>query len=208
MSVIPKLASALGQREQTANVLLAKNIVLKKDKKAVEELVKYLGDSQRAIRYDCIKVLYEIGQAEPVLIQEYYATFITLLDNKDNRMQWGAMTALDFITLLRPEPVFKSITKIIEIADNGSVITRDHCVNILISLSKTKKYIPVVFPLLLEQMAGCPVNQLPMYAEKSMSVIDKAHIPAYISLLAERMKETDQESKRKRIEKVLSKLKR
>ena len=204
MTVIDKLASSSAQRSQAANIFLAKNIVEQKDKKAVEVLVRNLESESKKIRYDCIKVLYEIGERDPELISNHCKKFVALPESTDNRMQWGAMTALDSITPLQKEAVFKSLHILAGVADKGSVITRDHYVNILACLAGTKKYRAVVFPLLMEQVNRCAVNQLAMYAEIILPAIDPEHAAAFASLLSKRLGNIEQESKRKRIRKILS----
>jgi hypothetical protein len=207
MSILTKLASASGKKDKKDNVQLAAVIVQKKDTKAINELADNLYNKQKGITHDCIKVLYEIGEQDPELIQEHITEFIQLLDSKDNRMQWGAMTALHYITSLKHTQVFKVIEKIVRIADAGSVITRDHCVGILVKLAVFPKYEAVVMPLLVEQLSESPVNQLPMYAEQVLPVVKGNYTKVVFNLLSKRLDEVEQESKRKRITKVLSKFK-
>ena len=140
MSIIPKLASSLNRRDEVPNQELAKQIAAKKDKKAVQELIDNLHNKSKDIQNDCIKVLYEIGDINPSLISDYAKEFIALLDNKNNRLQWGAMTAINTITLENPKVVYASLLKIIAAADKGSVITKDYAVNILIKLCSLKQY--------------------------------------------------------------------
>ena len=96
MNVIDKLASSLNRRDEVPNQELAKQIAVKKDKKAVAELIEYLNNKSKDIQNDCIKVLYEVGKINPALIADYAKNFIALLDHKNNRLQWGAMTAIMF----------------------------------------------------------------------------------------------------------------
>jgi hypothetical protein len=202
-TVIDQLACSLGRRDEVPNQELAQKIVKAKDKSAVKELVQHLQHKDKAIRNDCIKVLYETAGAEPKLVAPYISSFIELLDHKDNRMQWGAMTALSAVTKENPSPVYDAIDTIIDVADKGSVITNDHCVNILVHLCGEKKYTPAVFPFLMERLKKSPENQLPMYAEKTLPVINAGNKTAFIQLLQSRMKKIEKESKKKRLEKVL-----
>lgn len=68
MSVIDKLATSLGRRDENPNIELAKQIAAANNKKAVAELVEYLNDKSKDIRHDCIKTIYEIGYLKPQLI--------------------------------------------------------------------------------------------------------------------------------------------
>jgi len=201
--IIARLATSLGRRDEVPNQELASKIVKANDDKAVAELVENLENKNKGIRSACIKVLYEVGYARPKLIAGYTNAFLKLLDSKDNRLQWGAMIALGCIVTEKPAEIFEALPKIVAAADKGSVITRDHCVNILISLSATTSYAHMAFPLLLEQMLRCPTNQLAMYAEKALPVVNAANRDHFVKVLAVRLDEIEKESQRKRIEKVI-----
>lgn len=205
MSIIPKLATSLNRRDEAPNQELAEEIARREDKAAVGELVENLKNKNKGIRYDCIKTLYEVGYRKSYLIADHLPDLLALLDNKDNRMQWGGMTALGCIVSEKPAEIFASLGRIIETAEKGSVITRDHCVNILISLSAVDKYADRTFPLLIEQLMKCPTNQLPMYAENALPVITAANKGRFIEALAGRLGEIEKDSRRNRVEKVIKK---
>ena len=205
MSIIPKLASSLNRRDEVPNQELAKQIAAKKDKKAVQELIDNLHNKSKDIQNDCIKVLYEIGDINPSLISDYAKEFIALLDNKNNRLQWGAMTAINTITLENPKVVYASLLKIIAAADKGSVITKDYAVNILIKLCSLKQYDDNAFPLLIDQLLSSPTNQLPMYAEKAMHIITDKNKSLFTKTLISRLDDIEKDTKRKRVEKVIKK---
>lgn len=152
MSVILKLASSLGRRDEIPNQQLAQRIAKANDKKSVQELVENLSSMDRNIQSDCIKVLYEIAELKPSLIAGYVMEFVTLLGNKNNRLVWGAMTALNAMTLENPKAMYAALPKIIAVANSGSVITRDHAVGILIKLASIRQYADKAFALLIEQL--------------------------------------------------------
>lgn len=206
MHIIDQLASASGQKEQALNIELAQKIAATGNKAAVKELIEGLEHKTKAIRHDCIKVLYEIAYIKPGLLAVYGSVFVDLLDHKDNRMQWGAMTVLSSIAAEIPAVLFNALGKIVDVANSGSVITRDHCVRILVVLAGADKYASVALPLLQEQILGAPVNQVPSYAEQALPVIDAAHKAPFIKTLTIRLGDIEQDSKRKRVEKVLKKL--
>src|SRR5437879_1477469 len=194
MSVIRKLATSLNRRDEAPNHELAAVIARKEDKMSVSELVSNLNNKNKGIRHDCIKVLYEVGKLKPRLIADSYRLFVALLSNQDNRLQWGAMTALEYIASEKPREIFMSLNKIIDAAKKGSVITRDHCVKILIRLSLIERYTDRVFPFLLEQLEACPVNQLPMYAEKTTPAVTEQNADDFVRILTSRLGEIEQES--------------
>lgn len=204
MSVIPKLASSLNRRDEMPNQELAKQIASKKDKKAVEELVIHLSNKSKDIQNDCIKVLYEIGEINSSLIAGYVKEFIELLTNKNNRLQWGAMTALDNITPENPKAIYTALPQVIKAMELGSVITKDYGVNILIRLCSVTQYAGKAFSLLNEQLLDSPLNQLPMYAEKAIPIINEKNKALFIKTLSSRLDDIEKDTKRKRVERVIN----
>ena len=206
MTVINKLATSLNRRDELPNQELAKQIANDNDKNAVKELFENLNNKNKAIKSDCIKVIYEIAALKPKLIANYANELVGLLNNKNNRLQWGAMTALDAITDENPKTIYSALPKIIAVADQGSVITNDHCVGILIKLCAKKEYAEAAFSLLNERLKRSPTNQLPMYAEKSLPIITDKNKTKFIHTLTSRLGEIEKDTKRLRVEKVIKKV--
>ena len=204
MSIINKLSSSLNRRDELPNIKLAKEIADRNDKNAVKELIETL--QNKSLQNDCIKVIYEIGERKPALIAGYAKEMIALLEHKNNRLQWGAMTALHTITLENQKVIYAGLGKIIAAADRGSVITRDNAVNILIQLCSIRKYADTAFSLLSEQLLSCPPNQLAMYAEKSLPVITDNNKIQFLKAVTSRLADIEKETIRKRVEKVIRKL--
>lgn len=206
MSVIDKLATSLNRRDEVPNTELAKVIADKKDTKAIKELVDNLANKDKNIQHDCIKVLYEAGNINPSLIAGYADKFVALIESKNNRLQWGAMHALNCLADEIPEVVYAALPKLAAAADKGSVITKDNYVAILIKLCGVTQYAENTFALLNEQLLSTPTNQLPMYAENALPVVNKHNKAVFIQTLSSRLNDIEKESKRKRVEKVLKKL--
>ena len=225
MTILNKLATSLGRRDEIPNQLLAAEIVRSKDRHAVQELIANLSHKDKGIPSDCIKVLYEIGASAPELLAPHYRVFGELLESRNNRLVWGAMTALDTIVSLEPKGIYSLLGRVLKTADAGSVITRDHAVGILIKLAREKQYAAKCFPLLLEQLLTCPNNQLPMYAEQSLvllgagakarepdarSTTNKGLAPKLIAdlekVLSKRLSNLEKESQQARVAKVLKRL--
>jgi hypothetical protein len=215
MAIFNKLATSLGRRDEVPNQLLAAEIVRTKDKRAVQELVQNLSHKDKGIQSDCIKVLYEIGEGAPHLIAGHYKVFGDLLESRNNRLVWGAMTALDAISAVEPEGTYGLLGKVLKATDEGSVITRDHAVGILTKLASKKQYTAKCFPLLLEQLRACPNNQLPMYAEKSLALFESGPGTGVLSskmsadlekVLTKRLSGLEKESQKVRVAKVLKRL--
>lgn len=208
MNVLEKLAVSLGRRDEVPNQELAAEIVRNGDRAAVAELVENTRSTSARVRHGCIKVLYEIGYSKPELIAENLDTFVDLIEGRDNRMQWGAMAAMACIAKERPKEIFDSLGRIVEAANRGSVITRDNCVAILTALSGDPAYRRHAFPLLMEQLIAAPPNQLPMYAERALPVIDAAAAKRFVQVLESRLDGLERESGRKRIERVIRKVRK
>ena len=206
MTILDKLATALNRRDEVPNQQLAREIVRTNDRRAVKELVENLAHKNKNIQSDCIKVLYEIGELQPVLISSYYREFGRLLDSKNNRLVWGAMTALDSIASHEPKGVRGLLAKILAAADGGSVITRDHAVSILVKLATFKQYASECLPLLVEQLLTCPNNQFPMYAEMSSVLVSDKYKAALLQVMTRRLAGLEKESQKKRVAKVLRRL--
>lgn len=206
-AIVNQLAHSLGRRDEGPNIELAERISKKQDRVAVRELVSLLSDRSTAIRFDAIKVLYETGNRSPGLITEYLGEFLNALDHKDNRMRWGAMIALYVMSKARPELLFRHLTSIVDAMDNGTVITRDHGIYILANLAGLKKYHHDCMELLLEQVEKAPVNQFPMYAEKTAEVITSPFVKRLEKILFSRHDALEMPGKQKRIEKILKSLK-
>jgi len=73
MNPLSLLSSSLGRRDEIPNQELARSIIDKKNTEAVAELMANL---------------------QPKMIAGYAKELIVLLENKNNRLQWGAITAL------------------------------------------------------------------------------------------------------------------
>lgn len=207
MSIINSLASSLGRKDELPNQALAKEIVVANNQNAIKELVENLLHKNKNIQSDCIKVLYEVGDSKPQLIAPYLDVFVNLLSHKNNRLQWGAMMALNYISSVKPAAIYNHLSQILMATDKGSVITRDQAVNLLIQLTAIPKYSENTFLLLVEQLLKCPTNQLPMYAERAIPIINKKNKVLFAETLVSRLDEIEKESKRKRVEKVIKKFK-
>ena len=206
MSVINQLASSLGRRDEVPNQELAAQIIREKNKESVRELIENLSNKSKDIQHDCIKVVYEIAARNPEMISAYHDQLFALLKSKNNRMQWGAMTALSAITTQIPELIFTQLPDLLDIAKKGTVITKDNLMAILIRLATVPSYHDDAIALILEQLRTSFPNQLPMYAENMLPVITEEHKDSLILILTSRLVNLDKESKRKRIEKVIKKL--
>lgn len=116
MSVRGKLASALGRNDERPNVELAEALAVKPNAASVAELVELLRTGTVAEQNDAIKVLYELGERKPELIAGHVDAFLALLQSKNNRNVWGAMSAIDTIADARPKKVGLALRAILAAA--------------------------------------------------------------------------------------------
>lgn len=206
MPIIELLASSQGSRSSAPNIALAKEIATSRNRDAVSELVALLKHKDKNIRGDSLKTLYETGYRKPELIAPYYADFLDLLTNRNNRLVWGGMIALTTIAHLRHKELFESLDLIMDTINKGSVITIDCGVEILAKLNHYDAYYNTTDPLLMEQLTRCPIKQLPTYASKSLEQIGKHSREGYKNIITSRLNECEKESQRKRLEKILKSL--
>lgn len=200
---IEKLACKSGRNDENPNIELAEELCAKKDVKGIKEIADGLHNEDEAVANDCIKVLYEIGQRKPELIAEYVPVFIRLLKNKNNRMVWGAMTALAYTAHLKADIVYSEIGVIKEAYEKGSVITIDNSISVFSSLCKAdKKYEKELFPLLINHLKTCRPKEVCQHAERMLVCITPVNRSKFLDALKER--ESDMtEVQIKRLRKII-----
>jgi hypothetical protein len=202
VSVLDRLAGALGRNDERPNVELAETLAARADGAAINELVAALSDAPAAVQNDAIKVLYEIGARAPGLIAPHAAAFFALLKSRNNRNVWGALQAIDAIAGVADKAVAAELDAILAAADKGSVIAKDKAMSILARLAHAGHAARAV-PILLSRLRDAAPNQFPMYAEFAAPVVDPAHTAAFRAILETRLAKIPQPAKRKRVEKVL-----
>ena len=204
MSVLDRLASALGRNDEQPNVALAHELAASADTVAIVELVGALTTASSALKNDAIKTLYEIGELRPELIAPHADAFFALLDSSSNRLVWGAMTALDAIAVVDPRHIAAHVPQILEAADRSSVIAKDHCIALLVKLAKAGNA-EKICPILLDRLADSAPNQFPTYAEAIAPVVPQPQRANFITILKQRLDTIIQDTKRRRVEQVLEK---
>ena len=200
--MIELLACRLGRNDEIPNIELAEKLCGSEDKNGICEIVGGLGSGDQAVASDCIKVLYEIGQRKPELIADFADDFITALSDKNNRIVWGSMTALAYVTQANPEPVYRRLPEIIAAYKKGSVITIDNSISVFAQLCKANTdYQTQIFPILLDHLKNCRAKEIPQHAERMSVCIDSGNREAFLKALEARAGELS-ESQSKRIKKL------
>lgn len=205
MSVLGRLASALGRNDERPNIELAEALAASADAAAAELVAALAGPI--AVASDAIKVLYELGERRPELVAPYAEEFIALLASKNNRMVWGALAAIATVAALRADAVLAALDAILAAADASTVIAKDKGNAMLVNLAKAG-HAAQVLPMLLSRLGDAAPNQFPTYAEQIAAVVDAGHKPKLIEILEARLPGVEGRAKRARVEKLLTKLRK
>ena len=206
MSVISRLSSSVGRKDQEPNLELARELRDTRNEKAIAELVENLSGDSKAIQHDCIKVLYSIGYDDAGLISKYVSEFLHLLRLKDNHMVWGAMIALSTIATDRADEIYANIDLIFRTIETGSVITIDNGISVLAQLASTEEAREKeIVPYLLEHLQECRPKEIAQHAEKSMAAMNARNKKQFVEAISKRV-DALSASQKTRVKKVLRKI--
>lgn len=211
MSILNELASAHNRRDEELNKELARRLCDIQEVYAVQEDIQELVDNlthkNKSIRSDCIKVLYEIGAIKPERIEMYVDEFVAVLKSKDNRMIWGAMTALGCIVANKPDEIWNHVDMIIETTQNGSIITQDWGVRVLATLcDMNTDYTKHLFPFLIRFLESCQPKDIPRHAEHIIITAKTDQQQAQLRQTLEQHQPNLKPSQLKRLQKILQQL--
>jgi len=185
--MLKKIATACGRSDEAPNIELAQELCAAENELGIQEIAAGLRHKDAKIAGDCIKVLYEIGERKPRLIAKYCLDFIELLSSKNNRLVWGAMTALAHIAHLEGERIYRHVEVILSACKHGSVITTDNGVTVLAKLCNGNAvYSEHIFPELLEHLRTCRPKEVAQHAERIAVCVDGVKAAAYLEVLDKR----------------------
>ena len=205
-SMLEKLASALGRNDEQPNVALAEELVASASRSDIREIVEGLHHAETAVVNDCIKVLYEIGYRKPALIAEHTDEFAALLGSRNNRLVWGAMTALATIAPVNPDAVYANIDRILKAYEKGSVITIDNSISVLAGLVGSKPDCEKkLLPILLHHLESCRPKEVGQHAERMFVCITLRTGEAFAAVLRKRYGALTAAQK-KRLDRLLKKI--
>jgi len=190
MSVLNKIAFHQNRRDEIPNQELAKALAQSRNQADIREIDENLWNKEPNIQSDCLKVLYELGYLAPELIADYVDDFLRLLKHRNNRMVWGGMIALSTMADLRAAVIFPHIDEIIQVMQNGSVITMDNGIKVLAMVASQKdEYRKAIFPYLLEHIKTCRPKEVPQHAEKSLLAVTAGNKLDFIRVLEKRLED-------------------
>ncbi len=188
-SVLSRLASAQGRRDDAPNKILAAELVRAQDIASIAELAANLTHADVNIQSDCIKTLYEVGFLAPELLTPHVLAFLEQLSSKNNRIVWGCMYALGCIAHLEPETIYAHLEKVQKAMASGSVITVD---NAVLVLAQVAAHIPTsragLIPHLYEHLRTCRIKELAQHAEKILPAMLDEHAVKFRTLLESRLR--------------------
>ena len=206
MSIIPKLASSLGRRDEEPNKELGRRLVETRDRQGIREVGENLKNENRAIQIDCLTVLEQVGRLAPELVEDYLEDFLWLAFGSDNRLIWAAMINIALIADRKPGEIMERLDELIEVIERGTVITQDNGIKILARVGGIDpEYNSQIFPYLMGQLKNCRQKSVPQYAESIMAAVDPENQDQYLAILNERMDELSA-AQGKRVKKIITAL--
>lgn len=204
--MIEKTAFGLERNDEEPNIALAEELCRNRDLEGIAEIAGGLDSREHRLANDCIKVLYEIAARDPELVTDNTEKFLQLLRSPNNRLVWGAMTALTFVTRLCPQTVFDSLDSVLEAFETGSVITKDNAVSVLAELAKADaRYEETVLPILLAHLAACRAKEIPQHAERVSVCIGRKNFRPFADVLESRKPELSP-AQAKRVDRTIEKI--
>jgi hypothetical protein len=204
MSLIDRLACSLGRRDEVPNQELARDLARRRDVDGIAEIAASLGNPDKNIAADCIKVLYEIGYSDPSLIAPHAGDFVRLLTSRHNRMVWGGALALATIGRIAADTIVRHLDTVTRAVEQGSVITQDGGIAALAgAASANGAYRKLIVPFLFTHLRECRAKDVPQHAEKTLVAIDRHVAVAFVAILHARLDEFTP-PQRKRVEKVIA----
>jgi hypothetical protein len=187
MSALEKIAFYRKRRDEVPNQELAAELVKKKDKKGVAEIAAHLWDRNQNVRSDCLKVLYETGYLEPGLIAPHTGDFLKLLDDRENRMVWGAMIALALVADRKPKEIAARADPIMTAVESGTVITMVWGIRVLANASSKNAALKrKAFPFLLGMLGKCIPRDVPTHAESMLPMVGPRDRKPLLAILRKR----------------------
>ena len=203
MSALKRIAYFQSRRDEVPNQELARELAEQRDRQGIQEIAENLWNENQNIQSDCLKVLYEVGYLEPVLIADYVGDFLKLLRSKNNRLVWGSMIALSTIAMIRAEELYTHVGEIKRVMEQGSVITRDNGVKILAAIASTRdEFREAIFPYLLRHLEACRPKDVPQHAESIVVAVNASTKDAFLEVLGRRMTDMT-DSQISRLKKVM-----
>lgn len=203
MSVLDQLSCHQGTKSEIPNQELAAALAKDRNIEGIREIADNLWHKDKKVGNCCIKVLYEIGEKDPELIEPYAQQFFNCLSDKNNRLVWGGMTALSTLAFQIPQQIVDRLAEIEKAIRKGSVITVDRGVLTLArAASVSGRYQKMLMPKLLDLLKTCRPNSVAQYAESISIAVDEKNTEKFCRIVEERKPDVSKAAG-KRLEKLL-----
>lgn len=204
--MIEKTASFIGSNDEGPNIKLALELISSKNADGIREIAGGLNNPNQSIAHACIKVLYEIGEREPSLISPFVLDFIRQLKSRNNRLVWGAMTALSKIAALEPHTIYNNLDSVIKAYQGGSVITIDNSISVFAELvNAAPEYESKIFPLIIKHLETCRPKEVGQHAERAFVCVNGKNAFMFKQILQKRY-DSLTDAQKKRVNKLLNKI--
>jgi hypothetical protein len=201
--VLRRLAGAKGRRDYKPNAEVAERVARAGDAAAVARLVEGLREGNARARSDSLHALGEIARMRPTLAAPHAGVFFTLLRDRNNRLAWGGMIALEAIAAAEPRAIAPRLPEIVRAANEGSVITRDNAVKILIHCAAIPTLRPRASRLLMQQLEFAPENQFSRYAIDALPFLTPTQQKKVFTFAERRLADELNPHRRRRLEELL-----
>jgi hypothetical protein len=206
MSLISRLASQQGRRDEEPNKDLARELVEGDNIEGIRHIGENLWNADRRIQIDCLAVLEQVGLLAPELIEDYIPDFLRLAFSGDNRLVWAAMINLALVADRKPREIFEHYDDLVNVMENGSVIVRDNGIKILARVASANvEYNRTIFPFLIEQLHTCRSKSVPQYAESMEVAVTPGNQAQYLAILNQRY-DTLSAAQQRRVRRILKAL--
>lgn len=203
MSILPRLAGALGRKDEAPNKELGRELVEARDVDGIREVAENLWDEDRRVQTDCLAVLEQVGLLAPELIEGYVADFLKLITSKVNRVVWASMIDLALIADRKPDEIFGRYNDVVRAIEKGSVITKDNGIKVLSRVAATgDEYRRLITPYLMGQLETCRAKSVAQYAESIRVAIAPDNQAQYLGILNARLDDLSA-AQQKRVKKLL-----
>jgi len=164
MSIINKLSSRIGKREEGPNIEVAKLCV--QNPSYLDEIRDNLHSKDKKLQGDCAEVFTEVAKIKPDLAAKYIDDLLSMLDTKNNRALWESLASISLIAHLKANRIYPYREKFIHLAKTGSVIVVDGAVSTLGKVAaQSDEYNKEIFPKLLKILKGVIPRDIPRIAE-------------------------------------------
>jgi len=170
MSIINKLSSRIGKREEGPNIGVAKLCV--ENPSYLDEIRDNLHSKDKKLQGDCAEVFTEVAKIKPELTAKYIDDLLSMPDTKNNRALWESLVSISLVAHLKVDRIYPHREKLLHLAKTGSVIVVDGAVSTLGKVAaQSDEYSKEIFPELLQILKGVIPRDIPRIAEYIMPAV-------------------------------------